>query len=338
VGIIDRNLQLVYVNGRARTYTGQSVDEINDTDAAWIIHRDDQSQLAAARAAIEADAEFACELRLRRADGFYFWHSLAAVPLDAAAGYPQRWILTATNIEDRNRADAMIRESGARLARSAESDRAEATGLREANRLLLMAEEMAHVGHYRLDLATNEVAWSDEVYRTYGLPTTFVPNLEWALSAYHPGDRDRVIAIIQQALADGRTFGFSLRRDRSIDDALIASVAPLGWNHITSPATIAGRATNGSPRANSDPPPPAALSSTGLAYKNFRFLRSPRALRDGKVEIHAAHQAIMPKVILAHPKCEQTVEMSAAELERYRVQARERNDGLKQAPRRGRGR
>jgi hypothetical protein len=47
---------------------------------------------------------------------------------------------------------------------------------------------------------------------------------------------------------------------------------------------------------------------------------------------------MMSKVILAHPKREQTVEMSAAELERYRAQARERDDGPKQAPRRGRGR
>ena len=35
-----------------------------------------------------------------------------------------------------------------------------------------------------------------------------------------------------------------------------------------------------------------------------------RAHRDGKVEIHADHQALMAKVILAHSKREQTVEMS----------------------------
>jgi hypothetical protein len=46
---------------------------------------------------------------------------------------------------------------------------------------------------------------------------------------------------------------------------------------------------------------------------------------------------MMSNVILAHPNREQTVDMSAAELERYRTQARERDDAPKQAPRRGRG-
>ncbi len=63
-----------------------------------------------------------------------------------------------------------------------------------------------------------------------------------------------------------------------------------------------------------------------------------RAYRDGKIEVDPAHQALMVKVILAHSKREQTVEMSATELERYRAQTRERDDTPNQAPRRGRGR
>jgi hypothetical protein len=58
--------------------------------------------------------------------------------------------------------------------------------------------------------------------------------------------------------------------------------------------------------------------------------------RDGKFEVHPAHQRMMAKVILAHPR--EHVEMSAAELERYPTQARERDDAPKQAPRRGRSR
>jgi hypothetical protein len=58
-----------------------------------------------------------------------------------------------------------------------------------------------------------------------------------------------------------------------------------------------------------------------------------RAYRDGKVEVHAAHQHMMAKVFLAH-KHEQTVDISAAELERYRAQVRERDDAPKQSPRR----
>jgi hypothetical protein len=47
---------------------------------------------------------------------------------------------------------------------------------------------------------------------------------------------------------------------------------------------------------------------------------------------------MMAEVVLAHSKREQTVELSATELERYRAQARDRDDAPNQAPRRGRGR
>jgi PAS domain S-box-containing protein len=238
MGIIDRELMLVYINKRCWTYTGQTVDEINDTAAAWIIHRRDQAQLAAAQSAIAANGEFACELRLRRSDGAYLWHSLRAVPLADATGIPRQWFFTATDIEQAKRAEAIIRESGARLARSAESDRAEATGLREANRLLIMAEEMAQVGHYRLNLVSNEVMWSDEVYRTYGLPRSFTPNLASVLSAYHPGDRDRVLEIMQTALVDGETFRFNARIMRS--DATIRSVLISGQAERTPSGKITG--------------------------------------------------------------------------------------------------
>jgi hypothetical protein len=63
-----------------------------------------------------------------------------------------------------------------------------------------------------------------------------------------------------------------------------------------------------------------------------------RAYRDGKVEVHAAHQSMLANVSLAHPKREQSVEIEAAELERYPTQARERDGAPKQTPRHGPGR
>jgi signal transduction histidine kinase/ActR/RegA family two-component response regulator len=113
-------------------------------------------------------------------------------------------------------------ESAARLARWAQKDRAAAIGLRAANRLLVMAEEMAHVGHYRLDLVGNEVFWSDEVYRTYDRPTTSAPTPAWVENAYHPADRERVLETIRATLADGRPFTLSTRIVRP--DGTIRSV------------------------------------------------------------------------------------------------------------------
>ena len=88
---------------------------------------------------------------------------------------------------------------------------AEAAAL-DANRLLLMAEQMAQVGHWHLDVASGTLRWSDEVYRIYGRdPATFRPSLEDGLSRYHPEDRESVAAIIAAAIERRGSFEFTRR-------------------------------------------------------------------------------------------------------------------------------
>jgi PAS domain S-box-containing protein len=213
VAVVDRSLRLVYVNERCRVYTGQTAAELNTGSLAWTVHPQDQHFAVAARAAIEANAAFTCAVRLRRTDGVYHRHSLCAEPLKSGLDYPRQWLLLATDIEDRRLTDKIIGKSVDRSALAIVSDTPtpDPKNLREANRLLVMAEGMTHVGHYRMDLVSNGAYWSDEVYRTYGLPTTFTPTPGWMLSAYHPDDRDRVIEIIRQTLVDGEAFTFSAR-------------------------------------------------------------------------------------------------------------------------------
>ncbi len=45
---------------------------------------------------------------------------------------------------------------------------ADARRIREAHRIALMAEDMAGVGHWRVDLASGETTWSEGVFRIYG--------------------------------------------------------------------------------------------------------------------------------------------------------------------------
>jgi PAS domain S-box-containing protein len=212
VGVMDRSLRLLYVNERCRAYTGQTVTQLNETAGSWTVHHEDrQAATAAARSAIEENASFECSLRLRRTDGVYHRHSVRAVPVDSRLGRPQVWIFAATDTENRRSADKIVGKPADRFARGAGGVAVGPTDLREANRLLVMAEEMTRVGHFRMDLVSNAAYWSEEVYRVYGLPATFTPTLGWMLSAFHPDDRDAVIEIIRQTLADGRKFTFSAR-------------------------------------------------------------------------------------------------------------------------------
>ena len=63
------------------------------------------------------------------------------------------------------------------------------------------------VGRYRLDLATGEWAWSDEVYLMHGFePGEIVPTTPLMLSHKHPDDRGRVDGVLRRAAETGQTF------------------------------------------------------------------------------------------------------------------------------------
>lgn len=63
------------------------------------------------------------------------------------------------------------------------------------------------VGRYRLDLATEEWAWSDEVYLMHGFrPGEIVPTTPLILAHKHPDDRARVSGVLRRAAETGQTF------------------------------------------------------------------------------------------------------------------------------------
>jgi PAS domain S-box-containing protein len=95
---------------------------------------------------------------------------------------------------------------------------------REHRRLLEMTERMSGVGHWRFDLVSEALEWSDELYVIYGLSRSdFTPQVETAMQLFHPDDR----AAAQQFFDSVRTFGheggFQLRIVRS--DGTVREVA-----------------------------------------------------------------------------------------------------------------
>lgn len=97
------------------------------------------------------------------------------------------------------------------LAASVEQNRVTTASLLEQNRLMAMAKKMAHVGHWRIDLVSNGVFWSEEIHHIYGVPATYTPLRESAFAPYHADDRDRVNAIVESALAQGNPFTYESR-------------------------------------------------------------------------------------------------------------------------------
>jgi PAS domain S-box-containing protein len=84
--------------------------------------------------------------------------------------------------------------------------------LRESERQLAAAQQVAHLGSWELDVATQRVTWSEEMYRVYGLRhEEFNPSFEGFLERVHPDDRERVKKINEKAFRDHQPFSFDHR-------------------------------------------------------------------------------------------------------------------------------
>ena len=107
---------------------------------------------------------------------------------------------------------AVIAVTGLVLAATvAERHQAEAS-LRASEASLANAQSIAQVGNWDLDRNTQQLRWSQEIYRILGQrPGTFEPTREAFLEYVHPEDRELVKTSIEAALFDQQPYGIEYR-------------------------------------------------------------------------------------------------------------------------------
>lgn len=77
---------------------------------------------------------------------------------------------------------------------------------------LAEAQAIAHMGSWQWDAHTNVVAWSDELYRIYGLePRSVAITFESFLARVHPEDRERIRREVGMAVERGGPFAYRER-------------------------------------------------------------------------------------------------------------------------------
>jgi PAS domain S-box-containing protein len=103
--------------------------------------------------------------------------------------------------------NALIRDISARKDAEAR--------LRASERRLAEAQQVAGVGSWEWDLATNDVAWSDELYRIYGVaPEVTQASHAAFLDLVDVRDRPRVVETLSAAMTSGTPFDMDLRVNR----------------------------------------------------------------------------------------------------------------------------
>jgi two-component system, cell cycle sensor histidine kinase and response regulator CckA len=96
-----------------------------------------------------------------------------------------------TDVTERERAEAALRRSEARLA---------------------MAQQIARLGSWEWDIRSGAVWWSDELYRLFAQdPATFRPSLEAFMALVHPGDRELVRDHLERSVRDGASYQYECR-------------------------------------------------------------------------------------------------------------------------------
>ena len=88
--------------------------------------------------------------------------------------------------------------------------------LKQNSQVFRQAERAANVGSWRVDIATGQLHWSDQVYAINGLEPGNRPTVADALGLYEPADQEMVKARLEEAIADGKPFMFETtirRRD-----------------------------------------------------------------------------------------------------------------------------
>ena len=108
---------------------------------------------------------------------------------------------------------------------------------------LLKAQEIGKIGNWEYDLEKDQLYWSDEVYRIFGIinKDSFASNFEAFLSAVHPEDRPKLIEA--QELAIRGEAPLNTEHKIVLPDGTVRVAferAELKYNHNGSPKSLVG--------------------------------------------------------------------------------------------------
>jgi PAS domain S-box-containing protein len=185
-------------------FTGQSFEEGQGFGWTLAVHPDDREAAGAAfRDANASRNDYAIDFRLRRADGAYRWVIDTGRPRYGQDGEFLGFVGCVIDVHGRKEAEAQLREGEARLR---------------------LAIDIAQLGTFDIDLATDAVTVNDLGRRIYGWNAETQLTFARVQTHFHPGDTARVLAEVQAALSPDGTGELDIEQRIVRTDGAVRSI------------------------------------------------------------------------------------------------------------------
>lgn len=94
------------------------------------------------------------------------------------------------------------------------------------------SQRLNKIGAWELDLITNIIDWTFEVYHIHELPSDFDNNLVNAIEFYHPDDRELITNALQNTIATGAGFDVTCRLITAKGNLKWVRATGIKWDHI----------------------------------------------------------------------------------------------------------
>jgi PAS domain S-box-containing protein len=187
--------QVTYASPAYERMLGYSLEELqqrNQQNAYWLIHPDDRDYFIATleHTMRQQHRDVTIEYRAQCQDGRYIWREDHMTLLYEDRNLPAQTIVVARDISERKQAEG---------------------DLQRTTTLLEDAQRIANMGGWELDVATNEVILTKQVYAIHELPLDVPVDKTLGISFYHPEDQPIIADALEQAIKQQQPFDVQCR-------------------------------------------------------------------------------------------------------------------------------
>jgi PAS domain S-box-containing protein len=186
-------------NKQLLEYCGRTLEELKQWGASDTVHPDDRPRVMESFSHLSTSVDpYDFETRIRRFDGVYRWFQVCGLPMRHPDGRVARWCVLHTDLDERKRAEQALQRSEAFLAEG---------------------QHLARMGNFYWRVATDEIAWSEPLYRIFEFDQGLTITLELIGSRVHPEDIPMLNDMINRARSGVSDFEYEhrlLMPDRSV--------------------------------------------------------------------------------------------------------------------------